>query len=125
MEGFNITPKLTTEGNLEAMNAKIEEIWTAEIWSVWEKYNTLSNNLDSQTDCCTDSRAWIYAWIYVIIRWIAISLTIYLIILFVFFWFYKYKKDKHPFKQALKKSRLWGIIVPILVFGVAFLISYY
>jgi len=117
VEGYNILPKPTSEEELETINKQIEEIWFVKPWSL----NTLLNNLDSQTGCCIHSQSWIY----IIIRCIAISFSIYLIILFAFFWYYKYKKDKQPFKQALKRARLWGIIVSIVVFGVFFLISYY
>jgi amino acid transporter len=117
VEGYNILPKPTSEEELETINKQIEEIWFVKPWSL----NTLLNNLDSQTGCCIHSQSWIY----IIIRCIAISFLLYLIILFAFFWYYKYKKDKQPFKQALKKARLWGIIVSIVVFGVFFLISYY
>ena len=117
VEGYNILPKPTSEEELETINKQIEEIWFVKPWSL----NTLLNNLDSQTGCCIHGQSWIY----IIIRCIAISFPIYLIILFAFFWYYKYKKDKQPFKQALKRARLWGIIVSIVVFGVFFLISYY
>ena len=106
VEGYNILPKSISEEELEAINKQIEKIWSVEPWSL----NTLLNNLDSQTGCCIHSQLWIY----IIIRCITISFSIYLIILFSFFWYYKYKKDKQPFKQALKKSRLWGISVLIL-----------
>ena len=68
---------------------------------------------------CTLIKIWAFYLIIVAVISLLITLWFYLV--------YRYKKDEHPFKHAIKKSWPWWIIVfllPILVIGFLILCGY-
>ena len=103
----------------------IEDMWQdIRLQELYNKYYNAKSIIVSGTvnQCCSN-------WTYLDIKFLlflifATLLLIYLLVLLILFCFYRYKKEKNPFKHALKKSRLWGLVISILVFCAVFLVGF-
>lgn len=116
-----------------------EDIWNV-VWKIennnWtmpqellERYIDKANslNIDSVTCCWNDNSISIMQYLHYLLFWLKpllFLLLIYSFVLLILFCFYRYKKIEHPFKQSLKKTRLWGFIVSIIVYVIIFICFY-
>ena len=113
------------EASWELSEERIEDIWeNIKLQGIYDKYYNTESVIVSETldQCCS-------TWTYIDIKFLlslifAVFLLIYLYVLLILFCFYRYKKEKHPFKHAFKKSRLWGTVISILVFCFIFLVGF-
>lgn len=99
-----------------------EDMWeTIRLQEVYDNYNNVQNIEvhEKIASCCLGGGYFDVK--FFIVLFLVTLLLIYLYVLLILFCFYRCKKQKHPFKQALKKSWLWGIVVSIVVLCLLFL----